>query len=83
MEALREQGLVAPDAEVVLRVGGIDVAICAFFKREDGWGIDVLTGIDSSENAEAYASLFAQAGESLRFSNWRNHNGVPHDDPPF
>jgi len=74
---------ITPDAEVVLRVGGRDVAICAFFKTDDEWGVDVLTGIDSSENAEAYALFFTQASEALRFSKWRSANGVSHDDPPF
>jgi len=73
----------APDAEVVLRVGGEERCLCAFFKEADDWGVAIFTGIDDLENAERYALLFTQAGDAIRFSEWKNKNGVQHDDPPF
>lgn len=84
MEKLNENGSVAPDAEVVLRVGGDEVALCAFFKGDDGWSVDILTGIDNLENAQPYAALFTSAADALRHADWKAHNGVPHgDEPPF
>jgi len=83
VEKLYEGHAIAPDAEVVLRVDGLEVAICAFFKGEDGWSVDILTGIDDESNAVPYAALFTSSGDALRHADWKYHNGVPHDDPPF
>lgn len=84
VEKLYEGHALAPDAEVVLRVAGDEVALCAFFRGEDGWSVDILTGIDNADNAVPYAALFASAADALRHADWKAHNGVPHDDaPPF
>lgn len=64
-----EMEVVSPDIEVVVRVGGSDAALVAFF-RTNGDDLDVLCGKDDTYSVDDVNTVLEQASIALHGARW-------------
>lgn len=66
-----------PDVEIIVRAASFDVAVIAFFRREDMFeGYDVVSGISSTKDVGAICTALQDAIKSLSSHSWKSVHDV-------